>query len=285
MAKIAVPSKGRLREPTLSLLSRAGIDPIYGDTGDRSLIVPTLMDDVRLAFLRPEDIPSLVYLGASDLGITGLDYVAESGVDVDVCLRLGYGNASIVLAAPEESGIERAEDLGEGARIATKYVNIARRFFESRGVSPLIFRVNGSAEVLPKLGAADAIVDTVSTGVTLRMHGLRPVEGILKTEAVLIARNCTGNREVEAIVETLRGVVNARSIKMVMMNVPGEKLVDVLRILPSMGGPAVTKLESREPMWEVITAVPVAELHRVVYEAKRRGARDIVVLGAERVVP
>jgi ATP phosphoribosyltransferase len=285
MARIAVPSKGRLRDPTLSLLSRAGIEPIYGDGHERSLIVPTLMGGVGLVFLRPEDIPSLVFLGAADLGVTGLDYVRESGVGVEECLRLGYGNASIVLAVPEESSVARAGELGDGARIATKYVNITRAYFDSLGLRPMVFRVSGSAEALPRLGAADAIVDAVSTGVTMRLHGLRPVEVLMETEAVLVARRCSGDSDVEAIVEALRGAVNARGFKMLMMNVPGDRLDEVLEALPSMGGPAVTRLESREPMWEVITAVPVGELHRVVYEAKRRGARDIIVLGAERVVP
>ncbi len=261
------------------------MDPIYGDGHERSLIVPTLMEGVRLVFLRPEDIPSLVFLGAADLGVTGLDYVRESGVEVEECLRLGYGNASISLAVPEDSGITSARELGENARIATKYVNITRSYFESLGLNPRVFRVNGSAEALPRLGAADAIVDTVSTGVTLKLHGLKPIESIMETEAVLVARRCSGDSSVEAIVEALRGVVNARGFKMLMMNVPGDRLSQVLEALPSMGGPAITRLESREPMWEVITAVPVPELHRVVYEAKRRGARDIVVLGVERVVP
>jgi len=241
------------------------------------------MEGVRLVFVRPEDVPSIVASGASDLGITGLDYVMESGVDVQVCSKLGFGRARIVVAAPKERGFSRVEDL-EGARVATKYVNIASRFFEERGVSVKIIRISGSAEVMPRLGAADAIVDALSTGTTLMLHGLEPIETVMRSEAVLIAENCSSDPRVERIVEALRGVVNARGYKIVLMNVPGDRLEEVLEVLPGMAAPAVTRLESEDPMWEVITAVPTESLVEVLYGAKRRGARDIVVLQVERVV-
>lgn len=280
--RIAVPSKGRLREPTLRLLSAAGLEPAY-EPG-RSLIVPTVLSMAKLVYIRPEDVAHIVASSAASLGITGLDYVLEADSEVEICLRLGFGNSKLVLAVPNSSRVERAEDL-EGARIATKYVNIARRFFEARGVAAKIVRISGSAEVMPRLGAADAIVDVVSTGTTLMMHGLRPVETVMESEAVLISRTCSGDPRVESIVETLKGVVNARTTRMVMMNVPDDRLRDVLSVLPSMSGPAITRLESNEKMWEVITAVQLQDLLRVVYEAKKRGARDIVVLNVERVVP
>jgi ATP phosphoribosyltransferase len=136
-----------------------------------------------------------------------------------------------------------------------------------------------------RLGAADAIVDVVSTGTTLMLHGLEPIAEIGETEAVLIARRCSGDERVEMIVESVRSVVNARRTRVLLMNVPGERLRDVLEVLPSMEAPAVTRLDSEKPMWEVITAVPLDSLAEVIYEAKRRGARDIVVLSVERVVP
>ncbi|MCE4603183.1 MAG: ATP phosphoribosyltransferase [Desulfurococcales archaeon] len=280
--KIAVPSKGRLRDPTLRLLASAGMEPMYGP--DRSLIVPTSQDDVGLVYIRPEDVPAIVYSGAATLGITGLDYVEESGVAVEPCLRLGYGRARLVLAVTEESPVWGPRDL-EGARVATKFVSIARRYFQAHGVDPIIFRISGSAEAIPRLGAADAIIDVLSTGTTMRLHRLRPIDTVMETEAVLVARSCNGDEGVERVVESIRGVVNARGMRMVMMNVPGNRLREVLDVLPSMSGPAITRLESREEMWEVITAVPARILSKVIYEAKKRGARDIVVLSLERVIP
>ncbi len=280
--KIAVPSKGRLRDPTLKLLSSAGIEPLY--SVDRGLIVPSSQDNVSLVYVRPEDIPALVYSGAADLGITGLDYVAEARVDVDACLDLGYGRGRLVLAVPEDSGISSPEML-DGMRVATKFVNIADSYFNSIGVRPRILKISGSAEVMPWLGAADAIIDVVATGTTISLHKLKPIATVMKTQAVLIARTCNGREEVEQVVEAIRGVVNARGMRMVMMNVPGDRLREVLDVLPSMSGPALTRLDSKEDMWEVITAVPVGRLSKVVYEAKKRGARDIVVLHLERVIP
>ncbi len=282
-SRIAVPSKGRLKDPSLRLLSQAGFEPLYGKADGRLLIVPTSSPGVRLVFVRPEDVPSIVASGASDLGITGLDYVRESRVDVEVCTTLGFGRARIVVAAPRESGFTGVEDL-DGARVATKYVNIASRFFEERGVSVDIIRISGSAEVMPRLSAADAIVDAVSTGTTLMLHGLEPIETVMESEAVLIANNCSGDPRVEVIIESLKSVVSARGFKIVMMNVPGDRLSEVLEVLPGMAAPAVTRLESDRPMWEVITAVPTESLVEVVYGAKKRGAKDIVVLQVERVV-
>lgn len=280
--RVAVPSKGRLKGPTLRLLYSAGIEPLQ--SSDRSLIVPTSLDGVSLVYVRAEDVPSLVYSGAAQLGITGMDYVAESGVSVEQCLSLGFGRARLVLAVPEESSI-REPGMLDGLRVATKYVNIARMYFERIGVKPRIIRISGSAEVMPRLGAADAVIDVVSTGTTMALHKLRPIDTIMETEAVIVAQKCSGNDKVEQVVEAVRGVVNAKNTRMLMMNVPGPRLKDVLSVLPSMAGPAVTRLESKEEMWEVITAVPAKELSRVVYEAKKRGARDIVVLSLERVIP
>ncbi len=282
--RIAVPSKGRLKEPALRLLAQAGFEPVYGEGDSRVLIVPTMDPEVRIVFVRPEDVPSIVGSGASELGITGLDLALESGLDVEICERLGFGRARIVLAVPREAGYKDPRDL-EGLRVATKYPLLASRFFEGLGVRVKVVRVSGSAEVMPRLGAAEAIVDVLSTGTTLMLHGLEPLATIAETEAVLIARSCRGSSVIERVVESVRGVVNARRMRMVMMNVPGDSLERVLEALPSMAAPAIARLESVEPMWEVVTAVPAEELAEVVYEAKRRGARDIVVLNIERVIP
>ncbi len=248
-------------------------------------MAPTERGDVFVVFARPEDIPWMVSTCAVDLGITGYDYVLESGAEVEVLEDLGFGRARVVVAVPAESRAERPEDL-EGARVATKYVNLARRFFESLGVRVRVFRVSGAAEVMPRLGVADAIVDVTSTGTTLALHGLRPIATVLETSARLVA--CPGRERrgrVAEVVESLRAVVRGRRHRLLLMNVPDDALEAVLSALPSMAGPMVARIESGEPMWEVMTAVPEQEVWRVVSEARRRGARDIVVLRVERVVP
>ncbi|NPA05243.1 MAG: ATP phosphoribosyltransferase [Crenarchaeota archaeon] len=284
---MAVPNKGRLREPALKLLSSAGIEPIYG--GDtRALLVPTTRSDVVLVYARADDIPVLVASGAVHLGITGRDLVREAGVDgeVEEVLDLGFGSGRIVVAVPRDYPYEGLSSL-EGRRVATKYVNIARRFFEEKGVRVKIMRVSGATEVMPLLGAADAIVDIMSTGTTLRAHGLVPVETVMETSAVLIRGRVPAGLEYTAtqVIEVTRSVINARGVKLVLMNVPDEALKAVLSILPSMSGPMVARLESPKPMWEVLVAARESDLPRIIVDARRMGARDIVILGVEKVVP
>lgn len=283
--RIAVPSKGRLREPTLKLLSSAGIEPLYSHTSNRSLIVPTSWDDVKLVFIRPEDIPGIVASGAAELGVTGHDLVVEYGVKVDEVADLGFGRAKVILAVRVDSDIRDPRELPRGARVATKYVKITREYFERLGVEVSVLRVSGSAEVMPTLGAADAIVDVVSTGLTLKTHGLKPISVLLETSARLIKNPKQVGGRLNDLVEIIKSVVKAQGLKLVMMNVPGDKLDEITSVLPAMGGPTIARIESSEPLWEVIIAVPSELLPSTILAAKRRGARDIIVLDVERVVP
>ncbi|AEM39309.1 ATP phosphoribosyltransferase [Pyrolobus fumarii 1A] len=284
--RFAIPSKGRLLEPTLKLLEAAGIKPLYTD--DRALMLPTKLDWVTLVRLRAEDIPSVVESCAADLGITGLDFVKEYDADVEVFEDLGFGRARLVVAVPESSGYERVEDLPDGVRVATKYVNIARKFFEEKGIRARIVRVSGSTEVMPLLGAADAILDVVSTGTTLAIHKLRPIATVMETSARLIAckKSLQGPkaRLVTSIVELIRSVLEAQKKKLVLMNVPERLLSRVLEVLPAMAGPTVARIErTPEPMVEVMIVVDEDELPETILAAKERGARDIVVVPIEKV--
>ena len=285
--RIAVPSKGRLAEPTMRLLEAAGIRPLYSD--ERALMLPTSIEWDTLVRLRTEDIPSVVEACAADLGVTGYDFIVEQSADVEVLLDLGFGRARLVVAVPESSGYERVEDLPDGVRVATKFVNIAERFFREKGVRARIVRVSGSTEVMPLLGAADAILDITSTGTTLAVHKLRPIATVLETSARLIA--CRGSLEgekgrlVKSVVELLRSVLAAQRKKLVLMNVPERLLNRVLEVLPAMAGPTVARVErTPEPMVEVITVVDEDELPHVILSAKERGARDIVVVPIEKVM-
>ncbi|BEP17962.1 ATP phosphoribosyltransferase [Pyrofollis japonicus] len=286
MLRIAVPNKGRLRAPALRLLESAGIEPLYGDS-DRALVVPTSREDVKIVYVRAEDIPSIVASGAAELGITGRDYVVESGARVEEVADLGFGRARLVVAVPRSSGIRSLEELPDGVRVATKYVNIARKFFEEHGIAAEILRISGASEVMPSLGACDAVVDIVSTGTTMRLHGLVPIATVLETSARLIKSPLVRDDEdtVNEVIEALRSVVRARRHKLVLMNVPDRVLHEVLSVLPSMSGPTLARIEAPEPMWEVMTVVPIDKLSKVVFEAKKRGARDILVLSVERVIP
>lgn len=281
--RIAVPNKGRLREPTLNLLRKAGL---RGEYSGRLLYSQTSNPNIELIFARAMDIPGFVALGAADLGVTGHDYVVEAGVEVLELLDLGYGRARIVVAAPEDS-VDSLRDVKPGSVVATKYINIARRFFESIGLEVSILRISGAAEVTPYLGIADLIVDVTSTGSTLAMHRLRILTEVMDTSARLIANPSSFKSKRELVEEVrlaLDSVIRAEGMKLIMMNVPDDKLSSVLAVLPAMAGPTIAEVKAEVKMWEVYTVVSENDLYRVINEAKKAGGRDIVVLPIERVV-
>ncbi len=279
--RIAIPNKGRLQEPVLNILKNAGFQPLYTDP--RALILPTKSKDVEIVLIRPEDIPWIVETGATEVGITGHDFVVESGADVVEMLDLGFGKSKLVLAVPKNSGIRSVKDL-DGKRVATKFVNITRKFLQERGVEAKIIKISGAAEIMPGLGAADAIVDVMSTGTTLRLHGLEPIETILESSARLIANKNKIN-EAEKVKTMIEGVMRGKEKKLLLMNVPDAFLEEVVKVLPAMGGPMISKIKSDTPMWEVMVAVDESELNEVIMNAKKAGARDILVLNVERLIP
>ena len=283
--KVAVPNKGRLQQPALNFIQSMGIRPLMGE--DRALIVPTNWENVQLVLVRTEDIPNIVEAGAADLGITGMDYVVESRANVDVLVHLDFGRSKLVLAVPTDWKISDISEVKNEIRIATKYVNIAKDYIERKGIRAKIVKVSGAAEVMPSLGAADAILDVMSTGTTLKLHGLKPIDVVMESQAVVIARkDWLGSPEAELIdrlVTLMKGTLAGRNKKILFMNVPDAKLKDVLSVLPAMLAPTVTKLASGDA-WEVITVVDESVLPDVVFRAKKAGAFDIVVLNIEKVI-
>ncbi len=273
----------------MRLLSQVGLKTT--STDDRALIVQSSWQYLSLVRLRPEDIPSIVETGAAIMGITGLDFILESESDVEILLGLGFGKGKIVLAVPEKSNVRDPEDLPDNAKIATKYVNITRKFFTSLGKKVRIVKVSGSVEAMPILGAADAIVDVMSTGTTLRVHGLRPVCTILESEAKLIMTKEQVDSEARYIVNKfvtlVKAVLDSQGRKLIMMNVPGQALDEVLKVVPTMEGPSVAKVISRRgvDMWEVITVVNEDEIPDLVMRLKELGVKDILVLNIEKVIP
>ena len=277
---VAVPNKGRLSEPAIELLRQAGIKP---ELESRRLIVPTNNPNVNVLFARARDIPEYVEMDAAQVGITGYDMVIESDADVEVLLKLGFGRAKLVVAVPAESDIRSVEDLN-GLRVATEFRNIAKRFFDSRGVNVKIVEVSGACENAPHIGIADAILDLTSTGTTLKINNLRVIENVLETEAVLIAnRDHTNDFDVKALVTSVRGVLNARGMMYLMMNVPEEALEEVKRIVPGLKGPTVMRVEA-EGMLAVHVVVHEDELFGVLERLKKVGARDILIIPVQRLI-
>jgi len=289
VVRLAIPSKGRLREPVINLLEKAGVKILLRDE-NKLLSSPTSRPEIHAVFMRAEDIPTFVEVGAADIGITGLDLIIDREADVEELLDLRIGLAEVVLAVSQSSNIESIHDLPDEARIATRYVNLARKFLKKLAPEKRfrIMQIGGAAEIMPMLGVADAIIDVRSTGITLKTHGLKVIEVLLRSSARLIAnrRLPPSKREtVEKLRLMLEGVLNASKKKMIMMNVPDRFLKSVIEVIPSMSGPTIAKVEAREPMWEVYAVVDEEEVYDVVLEVKRRGARDILILDIEKIVP
>ena len=283
--KIAVP-KGHLEETTVRLLESSGIGAVNRES--RQLFAKTNDPEIELVFVRAQDIPNLVAKGATDLGITGYDLVRESGSDVVELLDLGFGYTKVVVAAHEKSGVESAKDIKSGMRVATEFPNVAGRYFTEKSKKVEITRVTGAAEITPFIGVADLVVDISSTGTTLRTHGLQIIDTILESSARLIA-NRRSLREkkakIEDITTAIESVIRARGRKLILLNVPEAKLLSIKRIMPGMAGPTVSKVEAAEPMLAVQAVVESDKVYEIVRKAKQAGARDILVVPIERILP
>jgi ATP phosphoribosyltransferase len=284
MVRIALPNKGRVYEPILELFERAGLHIV--DHSDRSLFAKTVDDDISLLFARARDIPEYVESGAADLGITGEDFILESGARVETLLDIGIGNADIVLAVPDDSPIERLEQLA-GKKVATEFPIITKKFFDSNGVSVHVVEVSGATEITPHIGVADAIVDLTSSGTTLSINHLKIMAHVLRTSQRLIASEgslAKNPKKISEIKLALESVIEASGKRYLMMNVPADALDDVKKKLPGLSGPTVMKVESGSPMCAVHAVVREREIYRVINELKSVGARDILIVPIERIV-
>lgn len=283
LVRIAVPNKGRLSERALELLSRTGL---HVPRHARSL-----MADVngrwRLLFVRTGDIPEYVAAGTADVGVTGLDLVAEHDVDVETLLPLGFGTCRLVVAVPRNRGYRSIEDLS-GHQVATEFEHLASRFFDQQGVDVEIVPLSGAAEIAPHIGVADAIVDLVETGSTLRQNGLVELATILDSEAVVVAnRDSLRTREaqLEELRSALKGVLDAQARRYLMLNVPRDHLEDVKAILPGVTAPTVMPLLGREDWVALHAVIHEEQINRVIPKLKQAGAEGLLVLPIERMVP
>jgi ATP phosphoribosyltransferase len=274
--RIAVPSKGRLREPAIALLEDAGLGP--ETPGDRALAFPCRNAPVEALLVRADDVPEYVQDGVVDCGITGLDIVRETGADVTEVLRLGFGGCTLEAAVPEESDVGSLDDL-RGARVATSFPRLAREHLPA----PIeLVDVHGSVELAPRLGLADAIVDLVSSGSTLRTNGLRSVATLLTSEAVLIGPP-EPDEEATKLAGIFRSVVDARAARYLMLNAPEESLEQICALVPGSRAPSVLPLA--EPgMVAVHSLVPAADVWRLLPELEAAGATSILLVPVERML-
>lgn len=287
MIRFAIPNKGRLSEPAIRMLDEAGIRLLDGEAGERKLFGSTSNPEVQVIFVRAQDIPEYVEAGAADVGITGYDLVVERGARVGIIERLNFGKCSVALAVPENSKIKNARAL-RNKGIATSLPNMTRAYFRKEKIPVRIVRISGAAEITPYLGIADAIVDNVSTGTTLALNALRVLETLLESTACLVANRKSAREKREMIQEialSFRGIMNAERKKYVMANVTSDEALEkVVRVMPCMESPTVLRL-ARKGEYAVHAVVDERELARAIRKLKEAGAKDILVLAMERVVP
>ena len=294
--RIAVPNKGRLHEPTLSLLERAGLH--VEETADRQLYADTVDEDVTVLFARAADIPEYVRDGAADLGVTGLDQAAESGGVADEAsaatggdlvdlLDLGYGSCRLVLAAPEDGGVSAVEDL-TGRTVATEFPNVTRDYLDRVGVDADVVTVTGATELTPHVDMADAIVDITSTGTTLKVNRLAVIDDVLDSSVRLFARpDVVGDPKVEQVLTAFESVLAADGRRYLMMNAPKERLDAVKDVIPGLGGPTVMDVEADEDgngMVAVHAVVDERDVFETISELRSVGATGILVTEIERLV-
>lgn len=281
--RLAIPNKGRLLEPTLALLHDAGL--IF-ETGERTLEARVQNFDLDVLFVRTNDIVEFVADGVAELGITGLDLVAEAGSSVPQLRRLGYGRCRLTVAVPNDSPFRAVEDLA-GLRVATSHMSLTRRFFEERRIPVEVIPVSGAAEVAPRLGLAEAIVDLVSTGSTLAGNGLRPIEDIFASEAVLLG-NETALRERDGALDTIQTMLGAtlaaRDRKYLMMNAPAARAAELEDLLPGLESPSVIPL-AHAGMIAIHSVVDADAVWGLLPRLKAAGASGILVLPIEKLVP
>ena len=281
--RLAIPNKGRLVEPSLALLHDAGL---VFEEHDRSLVARVQNHPLDILFVRTNDVIEFVGDGVADLGITGIDLLAETGAELPRVRDLGYGRCRLAAAVPSDTALRSLDDL-TGLRIATAHPNTARRFFDERRIPVDVIPISGAVEVAPRLGLAEAIVDLVSTGSTLVMNGLREVGTILASQAVLIANPTAQVQRADELAgfDTMLGaVIAARGRKYLMMNAPASMLPELEALLPGLESPSVIPL-AHSGMIAIHSVVASDEVWGLLPRLKAAGASGILVLPIEKIVP
>ena len=283
--KIAVPSKGRISEPSINILEKAGLGLI--DKNNRKLISKTFNENIEVMFARASDIPEFINDGVADIGITGVDLIKESESDVSELLDLRFGQTKLVLAAPEESNINSLSDIKEDMKVATEFPVLTKKYLKENNLNLKIVKLSGSTEAAPFIGIADLITDLTSTGTTLKMNHLKIIDIILDSTIKLIAnKNSLNNKKelIESVSTSIKGVLDAERKKLIMMNVKNDDLDKVKNVMPSMGGLTISEVLSENKTVAVQAVIDEKQVFELVNDLRNAGAKDILVVPIERII-
>lgn len=282
MLRIAVQSKGRLFEDTMALLAEADIKL---STSKRTLLTQSTNFPVEVLFLRDDDIPQCVASGVADLGIVGENEFVERNEDADIILRLGFSKCRLSLAIHKETEYNGPAWFN-GKKIATSYPGILQAYLNKNDIRADIHVITGSVEIAPGIGLADAIFDIVSSGSTLISNNLKEVETVMKSEALLIGNKHLSNEKKEILAELLfriNAVKTAEDKKYVLMNVPTDKVKEIISVLPGIKSPTVMPLAT-EGWSSIHTVLDQKCFWEIIGKLKAIGAQGILVLPIEKMI-
>ncbi|HZG45373.1 MAG TPA: ATP phosphoribosyltransferase [Allosphingosinicella sp.] len=286
---IAIQKSGRLSESSRELLRGAGLKI---QDGKNQLTARVANLPIDLMFVRDDDIPTFVSDGVCEFGIVGSNVLEEFALrdgapGFEVVAPLGFGRCSLKIAAPEDLPHDGPASLA-GARIATSYPRLLKRWLAEKGVDAQIVKMNGAVELAPRLQIASHVCDIVSTGATLEANGLRVVESVFDSEAVLVRSRKEVSAEQQALSENLlrriEGVLATQDSKYILMNAPGEALNEIARILPGAGSPTIVPLHGRPGQFAVHAVCQESVFWETLHALKGAGASAILVLPIEKMM-
>lgn len=280
--KLAIQKSGRLHEDSMKLLKECGIDI---NNGVNRLKTEASNFPLEVFFLRDDDIPQYVEDGIADIGIVGQNVVLEKKKQVREVEKLGFGKCRLSIAVEKGARYESSDDL-KGQRIATSYPVILREFLDNQGIRADIHEISGSVEIAPGIGLSGAICDLVSSGSTLFMNGLREVEVILRSEAVLVSGNDLTSEEQDLLGKLLfriQAVRQAKHNKYILLNAPNENLEAICSLLPGMKSPTVLPLAGKG--WSSVhSVVNENDFWGIIEKLRSHGAEGILVVPIEKMI-
>jgi ATP phosphoribosyltransferase len=280
--KIAIQKSGRLHEDSIKLLKECGIDI---NNGVNKLKTEASNFPLEVFFLRDDDIPQYIEDGVADIGIVGENVVLEKQKQVNIVQKLGFGKCRLSMAVEKSFDYNGIKDL-QNKRIATSYPVIVNDFLKANGVTAEIHEISGSVEIAPGIGLAEAICDLVSSGSTLFMNGLKEVETVLKSEAVLAAcHNLQPAQQqlLDKLLFRIQAVRKAKNTKYILLNAPNDKLTEIIGLLPGMKSPTVLPL-AEEGWSSVHSVLSENEFWDIIESLKAAGAQGILVVPIEKMV-
>ncbi|WP_341663956.1 ATP phosphoribosyltransferase [Blattabacterium cuenoti] len=280
--KIAIQKSGRLYDDSIKLLKDCSIEI---NIGIDKLKTTALNFPLEILFLRDDDIPQYLEDGVADIGIVGKNVLLEKRKRIKIKETLGFGKCRLSIAVPKSLSYNNIQDL-DGKRIATSYPFLVREFFKKRYINAEIHEISGAVEIAPGIGLADCICDLVSSGSTLFMNGLKEVETVLQSEAVLASHlhlDSTQNIIMEKFLFRIRAVKKAKNNKYILLNVSNEKLEKIISYLPGIKSPVILPLANTECS-SVHSVVNENDFWGIIENLKALGAQDILVLPIEKII-